>query len=186
MKQKNLFIVQRVNRSEKKEPRTEFYDIATGKPAFDVPFLAGSEARFTPDNKYLYQEQLGSFVVWNTAARKLNLIPLEVSGSSAVDPITQPSDGSSFNSEYVEFSPDFRYILRYGDDITAVFDTETGQRLQVIFDAAKVKYDKQNNIKNSGLGKAGWIKNGKYVYAFEEEKFFWGRLKAVNLWEVKK
>ena len=176
MKQKNLFIVGRVNRSEKKEPRTEFYEIPTGRLTFDVPFLATSSVLFTPDNKYLFQEELGAFKVWNVAAKKLSDVRLQ----------TQSSEETIYNIERAEFSPDFRYILRYGDDITAVFDTETGDRLQVIFDSAKVKYDKQNNIKNSGLSKAGWIRNGKYLYAFEGGGAFSVNLRTVNIWQVKK
>jgi WD40 repeat protein len=176
MKQRNLLIVARVNRSEKKEPRTEFYEIPTGKLAFEAAFEAAPGVQATPDDKYLYQEEIGEFALWNTAAGKLNRIPLK----------TESTEETIYNSEYAEFSPDYRFILRYGDDITAVFDTESGERRQVIFDAAKVKYDKRNNIKNSGLSKAGWIRNGKYVYAFEEGKFFSGARRTVNFWEVKK
>lgn len=176
MKQKNLFIVARVNRSEKKEPRTEFYENSTGKLSFDVPFLVSGGVLFTPDNKYLFQEDIGAFKIWNMAARKLSEINLR----------SVSSENSMYNVERVQFSPDFKYILRYGEDITAVFDTETGDRLQIIFDSVKVKYDKQNNIKDSGLGDAGWIRNGKYVFASEGGGFFAANTRAINIWQVKK
>jgi WD40 repeat protein len=74
---KNLLAVARVNRSEKKEPRTEFYDLTTGKMAFDAAFEAGYGMSFTPDGKYIFQTGLGSFELWNIAARKMLHIKLD-------------------------------------------------------------------------------------------------------------
>ncbi|HEX8368753.1 MAG TPA: WD40 repeat domain-containing protein [Pyrinomonadaceae bacterium] len=184
---KNLLVVARVNRSEKKEPKTEFYDIPTGKLVFDAAFEAGYNMKYTPDDRYIYQTQLGSFSVWNLAARRFFVIPLETysPSSDSNTPDYLKIDTTPYNTEYVEFSPDYRYILRYGDDVTAVFETETGKQLQTIFDPEKVKYDKQNKIKKSGLGKAGWVNNGKYVYALEVTNFF-NSSNTVSLWEVKK
>ena len=175
LRQRNLFIVARVNKSEKKEPRTEFYDLPTGKPAFETSFAAGGEVLFTPNNKYLFQEEFGKFMLWNIAEKKLTQIPLK----------TQSSGDYIENADYIEFSPDYRYILRYGKGVTAIFETETGRQLQILFDSAKVEYDKQNNIKDSGLGKAGWIRNGKYVYAVEEPSTFSINMRTVNIWKVK-
>jgi|GEM_PF-3836988 len=185
LEDKNLVAVARVNRSEKKEPRTEFYELGTGKLAFDAAFEAGYEMRFTPDGKYIYQSELGSFEMWNISARKLLAINLEYYApnydSSAPDYLkVEPR-----NLEFVEFSPDYRYILRYGNDVTEVFETETGNRVQSIFDVETVKYDKQNRIKDSGLGNAGWINNGKYVYAFDPAGLFKSS-KTVSFWSVKK
>jgi WD40 repeat protein len=176
MRQRNLFVLARVNRSEKKEPRTEFYETSTGKMAFDVPFLATGGAMFTPDSKYLFQEDIGTFQIWNMAARKLSEIRLYY----------YTTENSSYNSERVEFTPDFKYVLRSGYQVTAIFETETGKQLQVLFDPAKVKYDKQNNIKNSGLSKAGWIRNGKYLYAIEQMSGFSAVQRTVNIWQLKK
>lgn len=182
---RNLLAVARVNRSEKKQPRTEFYDIGSGKLVIDALFEANSEMRYTPDGKYIYQTELGSFSVWNIPARRFFAIELAT--------YTPPTDYSStpnylqespYNTEYVEFSPDYRYILRYGDDVTAVFETETGRELQAIFDAEKVKYDKQNRVKKSGLGKAGWINNGKYVYALRKENLFTNS-RTISFWQLK-
>ncbi len=183
---KNLLAVARVNRSEKKEPRTEFYDISSGKLVFDAAFQVSYGSEFTPDDKYIYQKGIGAFSVWNVAAKKYYAVPLETYTESNYDYGTmQTTSGETYNSEDAEFSPDFRYILRHGDDVTAVFDTETGKQLQVIFDAQKVKYDKQNQIKKSGLGDAGWLNGGKYVYAFDSSKFL-GISKTISFWEVKK
>ncbi len=184
---KNLLAIARVNNKEKKEPRTEFYDLTTGKIKFDAPFAIDTDAKFTSDDKYLYNPKIGSFQVWNLAAKRFYSINLETYTETMYDSSTQQTtSGETRNSEYVRFSPDFRYILRYGDDVTAVFDTETGKQIQTIFDSEKVKYNKNNQIKKSGLGDAGWINNGKYVYAFESGSFFFGEKKTISLWEVKK
>lgn len=183
---KKLLAIARVNRSEKKEPRTEFYDISSGKLVFDAALAIGYDAEFTPDDKYIYEKGIGAFSVWNTAAKKYYAVPLETYTEQNYDYSTQQStSGETRNAEDAEFSPDFRYILRHGDDVTAIFDTETGKQVQVIFDAQKVKYNKQNQIKKSGLGDAGWLNDGKYVYAFEAGSLF-GSSKTISFWEVKK
>lgn len=186
LNEKNLLMVARVNRADKKDPKTEFYDIASGKLVFDASFEAGYDLKFTRDGKYLYETELGAFSVWNVAARRFYALGLETyTPSYSYDPKeTNYVTDSPRNIEYAEFSPDYRYILRHGDDVTAVFETETGKQLQVIFNPEKVKYDKQNRIKKSGLGKAGWINNGKYVYAFDSSSIF--DSKTVSFWEVKK
>ncbi|HLL99609.1 MAG TPA: WD40 repeat domain-containing protein [Pyrinomonadaceae bacterium] len=185
---RNLLMVARVNRAEKKEPKTEFYDIATGRLVFDAAFEAGYDLKFTPDGKYLYETELGAFSVWNVAARRFYALGLETyTPSSNYDPNSYNYyvTDTPTNTEYTAFSPDYRYILRYDGDVTAVFETETGKLLQTIFNPEKVKYDKHNRIKKSGLGKAGWINNGrKYVYAFDSSNIFGS--KTVSFWEVKK
>ncbi|MDQ3801824.1 MAG: WD40 repeat domain-containing protein [Acidobacteriota bacterium] len=181
---KNLLVVARVNRAEKKEPKTEFYDIQSGKMVFDAAFEAGDDLKFTADGRYLYETELGSFSVWNVAARRFYALGLETyTPSYDADNPNYLAD-TPRNTEYVVFSPDYRYILRYDGDVTAVFETETGKLLQAIFNPEKVKYDKQNRVKKSGLGKAGWINNGKYVYAFDSSYIF--NSKTVSFWEVKK
>ncbi|HEX8247941.1 MAG TPA: WD40 repeat domain-containing protein [Pyrinomonadaceae bacterium] len=188
LNEKNLLMVTRVNRAEKKEPKTEFYDIASGKLVFDAAFEAGYDLKFTRDGKYLYETELGSFSVWNVAARRFYALGLETYTPSYTYDANNPNylADSPRNTEYVAFSPDYRYILRYDGDVTAVFETETGKQLQTIFNPEKVKYDKQNRIKKSGLGKAGWVwtSNGKYVYAFDSSGIF--SSKTVSFWEVKK
>jgi hypothetical protein len=48
-----------------------------------------------------------------------------------------------------------------------------------------VKYNKQNRVVKSGLGEAGWIGGGKYVYALESSGFF-KKTSTISFWEVKK
>lgn len=186
IEEKNWLAVARVNRSEKKEPRTEFYELQSGKLNFELPFEA-SEIKFTPDDRFIYQENIGSFLIWNLAEQKLSRISLKSYTPTHEDPVTKETvQDPPVNTDDISFSPDFRYILRYGDSPTAIFEVETGKQIQTIFDPQKVKYDKQNRLKDSGLGAANWINNGKYVYAFESPKFFVGTQRTINFWEVKK
>lgn len=182
---KNLLAVARVNRSEKKPPTTEFYDAPTGKILFDASFEAGYDMKFTPGGKYIYQTELGAFSVWNVAARKFFALALETYTPSSDPNTIEYLTESPRNTESVDFSPDFRYILRHGGNVTAVFETETGRHLQTIFNPDKVKYDKRSQIKKSGLGYAAWINDGKYVFALDAGNFFGGS-KTISLWEVKK
>ena len=182
--EKDLLAISRTNRKEKKAPRTEFYDIATGKLQLTAPFAASFAAKFTPDGKYFYEQNTGSLNVWNVLANKFYAIGLDTYTEQKYDPVTyETTNGDTRNSEYTKFSPDYRYILRYGDDVTAVFDAETGVKVQTLFDAEKVKYDKKNEIKKSGLGESGWL-NNEYIYAFDARSFS-GNQRTISLWQVK-
>ncbi len=186
--EKNLLAVARVNNSEKKEPRTEFYEIPTGKLSFDALFEAAYDVKFTPDGKLIYQTKIGSFEAWNIPARKFYSLKLEsVTPSSSTDSndMYVYNNESPYNTEYAVFSPDYRYVLRYDGDVTSIFDAETGAPLQTIFNADRVKYNKQNQIKSSGFNEAGWLNQGRYVYAFDSGSIF-SSGKTVSFWEVKK
>lgn len=176
-------IVGRANRSEKKPSRTEFYDLETGKLAFEIPAYLSSDVIFTADKKFLYDETLGGTLVWNFAEKKSFVIPLDVYYPDTND--SAYAHQSPSNIERTRLSPDNKFILRYGNDLVSVFDIETGKEIQTIFNAEKVKYKKDNQIKDSGLGNAGWSENGKYVYAFNEGGLF-GRSRSVGFWNVEK
>jgi hypothetical protein len=178
----NYLIITRVNRTEKKPERTEFYDPGTGKIIYDLPIAPGSTVKFTANKKYLYTEGLGATLVWNFAEQKAFIISLKTVTPSSSDSQDNTSyDNSPYNAESTELSPDEKYILRYGDDVVSVFDIETGNEIQSIFDVAKVKYDKKNKVKKSGLGNAGWAADGRIVYAFEGGGLF-SRGKTVSFW----
>ena len=186
---RKLLVVARVNRSEKKEPRTEFYEIPTGKLAFDALFEAGYNLKFTPDGNLIYQTNIGSFEVWNISARKYYSLKLKYYSPPSRNPNDMNysyMEESPYNTEFAEFNPDYRYVLRYDGDVTSVFDAETGTQLQNIFDSERVKYDKKTNqIKSSGLDEGGWINQGRYVYALASGGIF-GSAKTVSFWKVKK
>ena len=181
----NYLAIGRVNRSEKKPVRTEFYNIESGKKSFDVPFEIGNDVRFTPANKFLFTQVLGAAYVWNFAENRFNVIPLEVySPENNPNKIYLEPD-TPRNTEDTALSPNGKFILRYGEKVVSVFDTATGKEIQMIFDAEKVKYDKENKIKKSGLNNAGWSNDGKYVYAFDQTNFF-GKYKTISFWQVSK
>ena len=169
--------VGRVNRSDKIPERTEFYNIETGKIAFTVPFGFDENVRFTTDKKLIYSDGLGSRKIWNFAANKGFFIGLETyypESNDALDAFNQ----YPYNLENVEFSPDFRFSLKSGDDIVSVFDNENGLQVSQLFDAERVKYDKKKQIKKSGLGEAGWSPDGKIVYAIDDKS------RTVNFWKM--
>lgn len=179
----NYLLVGRVNRSEKKPERTEFYDIESGKIAFDLPLAMSSDVSFTRDRRFLFTELLGATSVWNFGEKRAFHIPLETHTDSNTDPNVSYSTTS--NSEFTALSPNDKFILKYGDDVVSIFDIETGKEVQVIFDPQKVKYDKQNKVKKSGFTNAGWTEDGKYLYAFSRSGFFW-EYDTISLFRVLK
>ncbi len=183
----NYLVVGRTNRSEKKPERTEFYDVESGKLAFDIPMVVSSDMRFTRDRKFLLTELLGATSVWNFSEKRAFHIPLEVDQPSMTTDSLQygTTTAEPYNSEYTALSPNEKFILRYGEKIVSVFDIETGKEVQVIFDPQKVKYDKQNKIKKSGYTEAGWTEDGKYLYAFSQSGFFY-EYDTISLWRVSK
>ena len=180
-----LLAVGRANRSEKKPERTEFYDIETGKTAFEIPAVLSYDARFTPDEKYILSEDLGGTFVWNLREKRAFTIPLEVYAPSDDSNAAYQNQQEPSNVESVALSPNGEMILRHGGNLTSVFDMETGREIRTLFDAERVKYDKQNKIKKSGLGEAGWSPDGRYVFAFEQGGFF-GKSRTINLWQTAK
>lgn len=94
-------------------------------------------------------------------------------------------ESETYNTEYVELSPNEKYILRYGGNIVSVFETERGKEVQKIYNPRRAKYDKFNNLKKSGLGKAGWSDDGKFLYAFDGYSLFSG-IRTVSFWRAEK
>lgn len=176
LEEKNYFLVGRVNRSEKKPERTEIYDIESGRLQFTIPAGFSQNVRFTPDEKLLYDEELGSTRIWNLASKKFLHIPITTYITSSDDMNNMTSE---YNIEQTSLSPDGKFVLKYGGDIVSVFDLETGKELQKLSDPDHVKYYKKtNNIKKSGLRDAGWSDDGRFIYALGEN---W---KTVNFWKA--
>jgi WD40 repeat protein len=180
-----LLAVGRVNSSEKQPERTEFYNTATGKLVFTAPFGVGGKVFFTSDKKYLYTESLGSAAFLNIAEQKSFILPLGVHYPDTSGNAVVPVYDSPYNIEDIVLSPNEKMILKYGDDRVSVFDIETGKELQTVFDPEKVKYDKQNRVKKSGLSDAGWTSDGKYLFAFDKGSFF-TRYRTVSFWQILK
>lgn len=186
LKDTNYLVVVRVNRSEKTKPKTQLYNLPTGKIDFEASFEAIDNWEFTADAKHLYQQGIGSLALWNQAEQKIRYITLtKYNPPIYASDVPEHLKEKPYNKEFAEFSPDYRYIVRHGNDITAVFNPETAEEMQILFDKDKAKYDKRSKIKKSGLGQIGWLNAGKHFYAFEDEGFFVTR-RSINLWEVTK
>ena len=178
LEEKNYLAVGRVNRSADKPEKTEIYDIQSGKLLFTIPIGFSTNVAFTADEKFLYDEKLGSTGIWNLAAKRFLYIPLEIyeeDSNQEMSSYTLPS----FNIEHTSLSPDGKFILKYGDDVVSVFEMETGKEVQKLFDPERVKFSKKTKkVKKSGLGDAGWSADGRYIYAIGEKS------RTVNFWKV--
>jgi WD40 repeat protein len=198
MSDENYIVVRRVNKTDKSLKRTEFYDIETGKLKLDFPAMLGYNPEFHGGQKYLissgFYDKFFSIdngyetaFVWNLETKTFFTVRLK-----HYTPPSQTPEEKVFQSGYddsikpVEFlsiSPDQKIILKYGGDLVTIFDIETGKEIQTIFNPEKVKYDKENKVKKSGLNDAGWSADGKYIYAFGFRGFF-GYRETMSLWSV--
>ncbi len=182
---KNLLFIARVNKSEKKPPVTEFYDVETGKLVFDAGFEANHNLRFTPDDTRLYQEDIGSFKFWNLKSKMLEIIPLQTREEKSYDVSNmEMTAGTTYNSESAEFSSDYRFILRRGEARLTVFDTQTGKEIPLTASDGSPQPAKKGKPKQIRFGESGWLLGGKYVYAINETGFFIST-NTISLWEVK-
>jgi WD40 repeat protein len=184
LQNEKYLVVVRANRSEKKPVRTEFYDLETGKIALNIPLGFGDDVKFTPNKAIITSEGLGVASFWNISLQKRFVIPLEVySKTCEAEEIGCQSE--TYNTESVSLSRNQRLALRFGENITAVYDLESGIEIMTLVNPSTAKYDKKNRLKNSGLGFAGWSPDGKYVFAFDQ-KGFWQNRQTVSFWEVVK
>lgn len=183
---RGLISIARRNDSEKKPPRTEFYNLTTGKLEFTAPFENLGGAKFSPDHSLFYQMRIGGVDVWNTVANTNYVVPLKTYTEQNIDPVTgQTSSGDTGNLDSVIFAPDYSYVIRHGRNLATVFEMTTGRQVQTLVDPVEVEVDKNNRVKKSGLGDVGWIRSGKLLYATEPSKLF-GSQRTLSLWEVKK
>jgi hypothetical protein len=168
IKNEKYWVVSRFKKPEKTY-RTEFYDAKTGKLEFEVPYELGNRTDFTADGNFLYTERIGNFYVWNRRENRYYQIPLKFSSSSCPssdDPSYSPTCSSeTSNDEDIKLTPDQKYFIKYRKNQTVIYDIETGKEVQQLFDSEKVKYDKFNKIKDSGIGKLRFMPNGMLTNA---------------------
>lgn len=183
--ERGLIGIARLNNSEKKPPRTEFYDVRNGKLEFTAPIEIYGNARFTPDNNLLYQVRLGAVDVWNAATGRSYLQPLETYTEETTDPSTgQTTQGDSYNYDDVVFSPDLKFFIKSARKSTIVYETATGRQLQILsqpIDDADLKKKKRAGK----LGTVGWAVDGKLLFAEEPLRLF-GEQRTLTLWDLKK
>lgn len=190
MNDENYLVVSRVNKSEKKLEKTEFYDLQTGNIKLEFPGTLEYFPKFIQGQKFLISRGFFSdTIIWNMLAKTSFTIRLKTYTPPSQTPeenVLNPTyDDSIKQIEFTSVSPDEKSILKYGGDLVTIFDIETGKEIQTIFNPEKVKYDKENKVKKSGLNDAGWSADGKYVYAFGLRGFF-GYRETMSLWSVSK
>ncbi len=174
--ERNSLAIGRVNRSEKKPERTEFYDIETGRLSVEVPIGFTSNVTLSPDQSFLYDHGFAGTAVWNFAQSTSFFISLETH-----EPRFKPgavTQETPYKIEYTSLGPDGSLLLKYGGDVVSVYDVETGIEIQKLFDAKRVKYNKKNEVKKSGLGNAFWALVNTGVFALDD------KFNTVNFWKI--
>jgi hypothetical protein len=155
------------NDRQKGEPhRTYLYNITTGKVAYEIPFEIGFSARFSPDRKLLYEENTGSLFVWNLAANRDFSIPIETRNKTCSQH-EQNCTEETLNDEWIKLSPNGKFFVKSGKNTVSLYDAETGELAQNIFDPQRVVYGKNNKIKYSGFSMAEFTKDGKRLLTYD-------------------
>ncbi len=167
----------RNNRKEKKDFRTEIYDL-TGKLTHTLGMTVASPIKVSPDRSLLISEWTGGTNIWNFSEGKRFFISLKTSIPSYTEQDGTTSYGEAYNLENTEVSPNFDKILKHGDDLTALYDIVTGKEVSRLIEKKNAKYTKSGSLKKSGLGKAGWFAGGKYVYAVSSKR------NVIGIWKV--
>lgn len=181
---RGLIGIARLNNAEKKAPRTEFYNLASGKLEFTAPFEMYGDAKFSDDDRLFYQVRLGAVDVWNRATGRSYMQQLETYTEETTDYQGQTVYGDSHNWDEVMFSPDLKFFIRSGRKSTIVYETATGKQLQVLSQPPD-DTDPKKKKRAGKVGDIGWAIPGKLLYAEEPFKIF-GEQRTLMLWEVKK
>lgn len=169
-------------RQKGEQHKTYFYNIKTGKVDFEIPIEFGWGTKFSPSKNYLYEENTGSFFIWNIPEKRSFSIYLKTESTTC-----QSNDTSctprTYNAESVLLSPNEKFFIKYGDGATTVYDAETGDEAQNIFDPRLVTYNKKGKIKYSGFRMAEFSKDGENLFTFDSDKWS-GKLQTVTIWDL--
>lgn len=49
--------------------------------------------------------------------------------------------GDTYNTEHTEIASNFEKILKYGEDLTVLYDVESGKEISLLFEKENAKYD---------------------------------------------
>jgi WD40 repeat protein len=182
--QDNWLLVSRENKSEKMPPRTEVYDLKSGKKEFEMPAAIILPFRRLSGGKYFIFEGIGATSVWNISKRTAFSVPLKTHTFDNDDEITGVyGNDETVNVEDTLVSPNNRFLIKLGRDLVTLYEMETGKQLQILFDAQTAQYDKQKRLKDSGLGDGQWSADGHYFYALEDGGLL-KKARVINLWQV--
>ena len=171
------------NKRQKGEKhRTYLYNIKTGKVDFEIPVEFGSSARFIPSKQSIYELNTGSFFVWNIPENRSFTIGIATHTNTC-----QTNDinctQTTYNSEKILTSPNEKFFLKYEDNYTALYDADTGDLAQELFDPRWVTYTKKGKIKYSGFKTAQFSKDGKQLFTLAGAKKA-GESQTVTIWDL--
>lgn len=175
VKNDGFLVVGRHNRTDKWPAKTQIYGL-DGKLVYDLEFLIDGKVMLSPDEKYLYAEYLGASAAMNIPENKSLYIPVDTVTPSSTDSEGVTTYGDQENVEWTTPEPSLRFILKHRGDVTAVYDADAGKEVQVLFDPARVKYDKNHKVKKSRLDDAFWAEDHSYIYALDDKRnkmMFW-------------
>lgn len=169
MQSHNQIAIGRNNRREKKEFRSEIYDL-DGKLLRTIRAPIYASTQLSPDLSLAYTESVGAITIWNIREDRGFHIPLETYTPTSTDTAGLETSGETSNVEHTALSADRRRLLKYGGDRTVVYDVATGEEIAILFDKEWAKYDKRNKIKNSGLSTSGWVPESVVVFAYSKDR----------------
>lgn len=175
-----LFAIGRNNRKDKKEFRTELYDL-DGKLTDTIGIGISDLTKISPDGNKYFNEGIGFTNIWNVRDRRSIFIPLKVA------PHVQDQTATVFfrpmgpqNIEKTAISPNFDKFIKYGDDLTTLYDMNSGEEINQLLLKANAKYTKEGKVKKSGLGNAGWVGDGSLAFALSSKR------NMIGFWKIKK
>ena len=170
------------DRQKGERHRTYLYNIKTGKVDYEIPFEFSQTAGFSPDKKLLYEENIGSAFVRNLAESRSFSIPIETYNRSCSTNETNCTP-DTLNDEAVSLSPNGKFFIKYGKNLVSLYDSQTGDLAQNIFDPRRVVYDKKNKIKYSGFKSAEFSKDGKKLFTYDGSVWS-GNLQTISVWDL--
>jgi hypothetical protein len=148
--EQNVVGLARVNNSEKKAPRTEFYDVSDGKLQYTAPFAIAPGAAFDVDGGMLFQVRLGGVDIWNRATRQNFTVLLETYTEQVYNFGTgETTSGETRNFDDIYFDPEMAFFVRKGRRATGIFELKTGRLIQSIpqpADLVNPKFEADPNI----------------------------------------
>lgn len=154
------------DRQKGEQHRTYLYNIKTGEIDYEIPFEFGLSARFSPNKKLLYEENIGSLFVWNLAANRDFSIRIETY-NKACSQNEQNCTEETLNDEAVALSPNGKFFVVYGKYTVSLYDAETGELAQNVFDPQRVVYGKNSKIEYSGFKTAEFSKDGRKLFTYD-------------------
>lgn len=164
------FKFSRINNKEKRPSITEIYDIS-GKLVQTLPTTVDCDSEISNDGNLILTRQWDRVRLWNYKEAREFVLRLKTYTSS---------EGGSGSAEYVQVSPDFSMLLKWGDQFVSLYRADDLEPIQTLIDKDTAKYTKENILKNSGIRTAKFSFDGTKIFTQDND----GRTFAV--WDIKK